>query len=385
MQVKTYRAPTTKAVMDMVKADLGPDAVILSMKHHQIKGERVCEVTAALERSEAEPAEAETAVASAHGLIRSSSGRVSRDRVALSEAGEPAGQAAFDLQREFTRLRRNFSDLMRPYMDMSVLEPRHRMALEYLEKEGLDQDILMELFREFKASPKEPILASLARMVEVRPFGPETWKNKFHVVAGPCGVGKTSVLIRMALLLKRYDQDLRICLVNGDEGRLGGRLLLKHYAELSGLTYVEASDEAAFERIFKASAGYDFVLVDTPALKQGETLESRFLKLGLARQDDVALHLVLSPYFSAEQFADFRRAYVSSFLSSVIWTKLDEACSFGAIVNLSAATGLPVSALSFGAGFRDTMLPAEASAIWRLLFKHQFPRAEQADGEKVWA
>ena len=368
MQVKSYRGPTTKAAMDMVKADLGVDAVILSMKHHQAKGERYCEVTAALERVEVPLEEP-------------------RDDAGGDSKSLPTGAAnpLFDLQRELLRMRRNFTDLMRPYMDMSALVPKHRLALEYLEREGLDSSILMELYRICKANPKQSVLIGLSSLLKTRPFGREEWPGKFHVVAGPCGVGKTSVLIRLALLLRKADQECRVCLINADEGRLGGRLLLKHYAELSGMTYIEAADQQAFERVFHASAGYDYVLVDTPAMRPSETLEAKFVKIGFPRNNEIYIHLVLSPYFSAEQFAEFKRIYASPLLSSLIWTKLDESCGFGAMVNMSASTGLPVSALSFGAGFRDTMTPAEVSAIWRLLFKHQFPHVEAAGGEKIWA
>ena len=58
---------------------------------------------------------------------------------------------------------------------------------------------------------------------------------------------------------------------------------------------------------------------------------------------------------------------------SLVWTKLDEAVSFGSIVNVACAAGLPVSALSFGAELKESLAPATEPLIWRLIFKRQIP------------
>ncbi len=65
-------------------------------------------------------------------------------------------------------------------------------------------------------------------------------------------------------------------------------------------------------------------------------------------------------------------------VGSLVWTKLDEACNFGALINVAAATGLPVSALSYGAGLRDTLVPAQSPMLWKIIFKHEMPGGSQA-------
>ena len=47
--------------------------------------------------------------------------------------------------------------------------------------------------------------------------------------------------------------------------------------------------------------------------------------------------------------------------------------SFGSIVNVACAAGLPVSALSFGAELKESLAPATEPLIWRLIFKRQIP------------
>lgn len=121
-----------------------------------------------------------------------------------------------------------------------------------------------------------------------------------------------------------------------------------------------------------ASAGADVVFVDMPGLVRNDTLAQSRALLGLKEQD-AATHLVLSPHHDSVQTAALLARYQVDAPGSLVWTKLDEAVSYGALVNVGAACRLPVSALSFGPGLRDTLAPATESLLWRLIFKRQLP------------
>jgi flagellar biosynthesis protein FlhF len=95
--------------------------------------------------------------------------------------------------------------------------------------------------------------------------------------------------------------------------------------------------------------------------------------MGLAGRSGLAGHLVLSPLFAPAQTAHYLRAHRCEHLVSCIWTKLDEACSYGSLVNVAHATSLPVSVLTFGPELTQGMAPASGKAVWKLLFKHQLP------------
>ena len=69
----------------------------------------------------------------------------------------------------------------------------------------------------------------------------------------------------------------------------------------------------------------------------------------------------------------FLKRYKSDGPGSLVWTKLDEAVSFGSIVNVAWAAGLPVSALSYGAELKESLSPATEPLVWRLIFKRQLP------------
>ena len=348
MQVKTYRGADTKGVLEQIKLEMGPEAVILGTRSLRDGGRSVCEVTAALERWE-EP---------------SAGGSADHD-------GSVPGWGNW--RQEWGLIRENLLALMRPQMDMGCLPPRHRLALDYLDKEGVSGEVTLRLFQELKANPDGSLLGPLGRIVPAKPWSSRAWPQKFHALAGPHGAGKTTSAVRLALELKKEQPDLRICLVNADHVRGGGRLLLKNYSELGGMAYREASTPVEFAAVVRESKSFDRIILDLPGLERGAGLEGFLADLGAETAKDLQVHLVLSPHYSAGQFTAFLNRFYSRAVSSLIWTKLDEAYTYGAVVNTAAETGLPVSALAFGPGLRDTLAPAEAVLLWRLIFKHQLP------------
>lgn len=350
MHVKTFRAADSFAALARVKSELGADAVILDTRSVTENGRRMTEITAALDPQPA-----------------------GSTPVELTDEVPVANEAAW--QKEWNEIKSCLLGLMGKQLDMSVLTPRQRQAMEFLKREGVDEQVSVRLYTEMTTRQRTPLLEILSDLVPCKALSFKTWRQRIHAFAGPFGAGKTSTTIRMALACKNEHPNARILLVNGDNGRARGRLILKHYAELSGFGYAEASSRQALANALRSGGSYDYVFVDLPGMTGNSVLDSRLAELGLLNVDDFACHLVLSPLYDAAQFSRFLKNFASKGTKSVIWTKLDEACSFGAIVNMAEASGLPVSALSWGPGFKDTMAPAENVLLWKMIFKHEMPGA----------
>ncbi|GFM35265.1 flagellar biosynthesis protein FlhF [Desulfovibrio subterraneus] len=357
MQVKTFTGPDAKTVLARIKQEMGLEAVILSKHEGADDGGPWCEMTAGLERS-------------ATSVKKMSSGNGNGNGNG-NGSGTPTGWNEW--HREWSEIREHLLALMKPGIQLDELAPRQRVALEYLEREGVDNVVLLSLFRRLHKSPNLSVLVPLSEIVPLQPWGEEEWPQHCHALTGPFGAGKTSTLIRMAISLRSRRPDIRICIVNADCERGNGRLLLKHYAELSDITYLEAGDPVSFANMLRETRDYDKVLIDLPGLGRNDTFSTIADKLGLGTARDLAVHLVLTPSYAPAQLTAFMRQYVTDCPGSIIWTKLDEACTFGALVSLAASSGLPVSALSFGPGLKNTLIAARDVTIWRLLFKHQLP------------
>jgi len=346
MHVKTFKGSDTQAALAMVKAELGDDAIILNTKTVRSGGGKSCEITAAVDPK------ARNAGGNGNGSPRRDPGGF-----AAMEDSNPAGWAC-----EWRQIKDHLMALVKPQMNMDDLAPRQRVALKYLEREEVDDQ-------------DRPILPVLESVAPCYGFGSKKWLQKIHIFAGPHGAGKTSCLVRLALREKQLKPKSRICVVASDEGQGKGRLVLRHYADLSGLAFREAGNAEEMVELLKETAKFDMILVDLPGLSGKATLAERLADLGLDDCRDMAAHLVLAPYFSASQYAEIARRYGCPQLKSLIWTKLDEACTFGALLNMARLTELPVSALSYGPGLKNSITPAVSEMLWRLIFKHTLPGA----------
>lgn len=344
MQVKTFTGATSQEVLVRIKAEMGADAVILGNRTYRRNGEVCHEITAGLERPQTDGPQNE---------------------------GAPSGWGEW--HKEWQHIKDKLFALMQPSIQVERLSPRQRVALEYLQREGVSDAVAVDLYQRLLAEPGTSVLACLGGMVPVRAWGPELWKQRIHLMVGPFGFGKTTSALRFALHLRKREPDARIAFINADCLRGNGRLTLRHWAELSNFAYMEAPDRASMSKALEATRDARAVFVDVPGLDRTSSLAQWRDDMGLTPGEDDATHLTLSPFCDPMQTQAFLQRYKSSGPGSLIWTKLDEAVSFGSIINVACAANLPVSALSFGAELKESLAPATEPLVWRLIFKRQIP------------
>ncbi|MBO4300544.1 MAG: flagellar biosynthesis protein FlhF [Desulfovibrio sp.] len=344
MQVKTFTGTSSQEILARIKAEMGPDAVILGNRTYRRNGEVCHEITAGLDRAAAEN----------------------------STPGGTPPSGWGEWHKEWMQIKDQLFALMKPAIQLERLTPRQRVALEYLQREGVSDAVAVGLYQRLLAEPGSSVLECLCSMVPVKAWGADNWGQHIHLMTGPFGFGKTTTALRFALQLRRDNPEAHIAFVNADCLRGNGRLVLRHWAELSNFTYMEAPDKNAMDRALQATADADTVFVDVPGLGRGNSMDQWRAHMGLDVVD-AATHLTLSPFFDAMQTEAFLQRYKSQGPGSIVWTKLDEAVSFGSIVNIACASGLPISALSYGAELKESLAPATEPLVWRLVFKRQLP------------
>ncbi|NLW82205.1 MAG: flagellar biosynthesis protein FlhF [Desulfovibrionales bacterium] len=350
MQVKTFTGNSTKEIMARIKEELGPEAIILSSTKHSRRNGANYEIMAALDDpAQVPPAEKPLATTHSDDLR--------------------------DLREEWSRLRNQVMSVLKPQMDLGLLTPRQQIVLEYLEREGVRQDVLMDLWTRFRRGPHESTLSVLSGMISATPWLTQNWRHKFHFLAGPYGSGKTSIALRLSLAVKKNRSETRIMVVNADRSQGKGRLYLRHYSELSGLTYRELVNIEQWGSLAREAETHDLVLVDLPGLPGTENMSAWLNRMSCGTLPPVHMHLVLSPLFGAAQMDNFVSRMRTDSTASIIWTKVDEACNYGEILNQARITGLPVSLLSVGPDLKNSLVQPTDQDIWKLLLRHELPAA----------
>ena len=343
MQVKTFTGTSSGEVLAQVKTEMGPDAVILGNRTYRKNGVICHEITAGVERQ----------------------------TQASGPQAEPFGGWG-EWHRDWLQIKDQLFTLMKPAIQMSRLTPRQRVALEYLQREGVSDAVSLELYTRLLAAPGSSVLECLCDMVTVRGFGLEEWPQHIHILAGPYGSGKTSTALRFAIQLRKENPSIRLAFINCDCLRGNGRLLLRYWAELSNFYYLEAPDTETMQQLLSKAHALDLIIVDTPGLSRGQDLATMLTSFGLDTQN-AAVHMTCAPFYNALQTHELLTRYQTGLPRSLVWTKLDEAVSFGQIVNVSHEAELPISALSYGGELQDSLSPATEPLVWRLVFKRQIP------------
>jgi len=176
-------------------------------------------------------------------------------------------------------------------------------------------------------------------------------------VVGPPGAGKTTTLAKLAA---RYglQQRKRVHLLSIDVLRIGASEQLRTLASLLGIGFGLAETPLDLDRMIEEQYKKDLILIDTPGLGKADMEDGMELAQMIGSDPDIDTHVVLPASMRSadlsRQFHQFRPFHPRK----VIFTRLDEASRYGALLSLAAESGLPLSFLTQGQKVPDDLEPA---------------------------
>jgi len=324
MQLKRYRSSSVRNALALARAELGPDALVLSTRLVPASGirgwlgARLVEVTAATDNLSADrpAATADRQPAAGDHPARTLDGGRWRDGVAARLEAVGLGTAlARDVAASVPAWRRR---------DLSVVTLRHAVA-DRLDRMAGDAD------------DRAPV----------------------EVFIGPPGAGKTTTVAKIAAR-ERTRRGRRLALVAADGFRVGAVEQLRLYAEILGTPFLVARNGQQLEEVLGS--------LSRPALVDTAGRSSTDADLGpvfetLAGRPGVRMHLVLPATATPRQAERILDEFLPAAPARVVITRVDEAESLGPLVSVIAARGLRVSYLGTGQRVPDDLTPATGQAL----------------------
>ena len=197
-------------------------------------------------------------------------------------------------------------------------------------------------------------------------------KPKVVFFIGPTGVGKTTTIAKIASRFK-LEEYARVAFVTADTYRIAAVEQLNTYASIidSPVDVIYSADE--LEESLDKYKNYDLILVDTEGrshkceeqmdelsdmLKKAEKLKDNF---------DVEIYLVLSITTKYKDLVNIAQRYEDINNWSIIFTKLDETCSLGNILNVRLLTGAQLSYTTYGQNVPNDIELIDEQALARKL------------------
>ncbi len=406
MKLKRFEALSLQEALQAIKAELGPEAVIVSSRRIQKSGglfgllsQSVIEVTAAVDRStEAEDTQpAVTLDRSLQALInkqlpatrpvveepKAKKEATFSEQLQVATVLDPVTQQLHDMKEEIQRLRETQKDpehalgplrqeleglrivvgqVLGSQMDKRIeglpgdlLEDYHALVTQ-----GVDPQLAHQVLRSVVETlgtaglGNRDVIKDLLRerleegLAVSKPSVSRQYGQKIIMLVGPTGVGKTTTIAKLAGLAAQRDEHQKTVLITLDTYRVAAVEQLRVFAKILKIPLEVAVSAQDFLECMGRHQEADLILIDTAGRSPKDRAGHEELIAMTRGSFKIETHLVLAaPMAEAVQMDTIRR-YQSMPIHNIIMTKLDESTRSGSLYNVLSASGLPVSYLSAG-------------------------------------
>jgi flagellar biosynthesis protein FlhF len=433
MKVKTFHALTMQDAIRAIKEELGQDAVILSSKEVHQGGrlmsyfnKPVLEVMAAAEydplpaikptRDEpvsnesrkpaaASPASTWTQPVGPDAFRETLQGMLAAPGPAQHRAPEPTASspaprrvqtpAPRSLERNHDRLQVLRKELRELSRELSVSLPAASQSLGHhatpaiaslcrnLVGQGLrpssadrlGRSLALDLTRGGLNDHKE-IQAALAKCLaqDMRMSGPVLSGQGDRTIAmmiGTNGAGKTAAITKLAAHYQ-LEEKKSVAIISLDTYRLASVEQLRMYADVLGIPCESALSAKQAAAYVHRHADADLILIDTAGFGEKDLALVHDLHQLLKAEPEVQTHVVVSAS-TREQDLQRQVAQIHALpLLRLLFTKLDETDSFGALYELSHQSGIPLSYWSAGQRVPDDLEVATPQRLAEFLVGRRY-------------
>jgi len=193
-------------------------------------------------------------------------------------------------------------------------------------------------------------------------------------LVGPTGVGKTTTLAKLAYQCVQLHGAQRVALISTDNYRIGAHEQLKIYARLLQVPVHSVRNEAQLREVLLSYGPQTTLLIDSVGVSQRDEFVRVQARLLASSARAVQRLLVVSAASSGETLDEVARAYKTDggrALQGCVVTKLDEANSYGPVVDMAIRYQLPIAFITDGQRVPEDLILPDDNQIRTTLMSSQ--------------
>jgi len=373
MQIKKFIAPTLKQASLQMKNELGGEAIILGTRVIYNSGsnsQKMFEITAGIDEEETVLEYEETSDSYYHEQnmqnfpdeIKKLKDKIFNNPVTKSNQSKPEQKSAKKYQ-SVSSLKKEVDSELKKVVETLLNREVHKPIITSLVNQ-------LKRYKGFlhESNLNSYVISSLASMIPTYHFEVKK-ENTPKVVAlvGPTGVGKTTCIAKLAVISKIL-HNLSVGLISIDTYRLGALDQLRIFSEISNVDMLVAYEPKDMPKLMNSFKNKDIIFIDTAGRSQNNKEQlintTEFLKAANVNET----YLVLSATGTSRNLTDVAQKFKVFDYNSVIFTKIDEAVTFGNILNIVNTFNVPASFLTNGQVIPDDIISADPEFIANMIF-----------------
>ncbi len=299
----------------------------------------------------------------AQGAAQTSAVNAARARHELTDENQA------DVGSELRTLRRMLETQLATlaWNDLTRRAPMQTALLKELTQLGLCHMLAAEVVAQVPArhewlEAQRLALAMVAKRINITQ---ERWLEQGGMVAmvGPTGVGKTTLVAKLAArwVLRHGPRDL--VLVSADSVRMGAQDQIQNLGRLLGVPTYSVDHLSELSSLLAGVDKTRLVLIDTAGLSPRDPRLAAELALLATSHPQLETSLVVSANSQAGSLEESFIRFLPAAPKSCVLTKVDEAVSLGGSISALARHELPLMYISEGQRIPEDLLPARGHQL----------------------
>lgn len=371
MKIKKYIAANIQEGKNRVIDELGEDAIILSTRTivNPESSESAVEIVAALDTNAQRSDEYSSAKPEAITAK-------TIDKLPDTDSDDIVQRQLNKLFTEINQVQNQLFELTEivRFKNISALSPNARNLYKILLDNGLSENMVLNTIIRLNINDGSINLYDSIKdagklILERIKFGDVIErKGEKQIIGfvGSTGSGKTSVLIKLAIICKLVFEG-RVLIISADNIKIGGADQLQSYASIAGIQFRAVNSNEELLATIKNESEYDYIFIDSAGAGYHNISAIDDVNKIIENVDFTHKYLVMQANLSKNSIKNTINTFKKWKPTSIILSKIDETIRYGEVVEGISTATIPLSYFSIGQNIPDDIEQAEKRKLLELL------------------